>query len=96
MKNINEEEFKEAIQGKVVIQFSASWCGPCKMLSKTIESHEDDLTLPFYKIDLDESADLARSLKVMAVPTLILFDNGAEVKRVSGSKNINQLQDFIS
>ena len=96
MKNINKEEFKELTQGKVVIQFSATWCGPCKVLSKTIESNEDQLSLPFYRIDLDESADLAKSLKVMAVPTLILFDKGEEVKRTSGSKNINQLQDFIS
>ena len=96
MKSINEKEFKELTQERVVIQFSATWCGPCKVLTKTIELNENELNLPFYRIDLDESPELAKSLKVMAVPTMILFDKGEEVKRTSGSKSINQLQDFIS
>jgi thioredoxin len=80
----------------VVVQFSATWCGPCRILTKTIEANEESLSVRFVKINLDNAQDLAAKYNVRAVPTLILFDNEQEVSRVTGNKTLTQLRDFIS
>ena len=96
MKSITSKEFHEEIQGRVVVQFSATWCGPCKVLSKTISTNCDNLDTRYVKIDLDNNADLATEYGVRAVPTLILFESGKEVKRTAGNKSFDQLQEFTS
>ena len=95
MKTTNVENFQDLIQSKVVIQFSASWCGPCKVLTRTIDENASALNIDFYKVDLDENRELSKQYKVIAVPTLILFDEGKEVKRMSGNKSLSQLKDFV-
>lgn len=97
MKVINLEEFNDlVIESKktVLVDFFATWCGPCKMLTPILEEVEKEKTndVEIYKVDVDQSFDLAKSYGVMSVPTLILFKNGAEAERVIGLKN----KDFIS
>lgn len=97
MRIINLEEFNDlVIESKktVLVDFFATWCGPCKMLTPILEEVEKEKTndVEFCKVDVDQSFDLAKSYGVMSVPTLILFKDGAEVERVIGLKN----KDFIS
>lgn len=97
MKVINLEEFNDlVIESKktVLVDFFATWCGPCKMLTPILEEVEKEKTndVEIYKVDVDQSFDLAKGYGVMSVPTLILFKNGAEAERVIGLKN----KDFIS
>lgn len=73
--------------------YSATWCGPCQMLKKTLSSN--DLGIQTNILDVDESSDQATVDKVRAVPTLILLENGVEVKRTSGAKTLDQLKEFI-
>ena len=80
--------------GKVLLKFSASWCGPCKMLSKVIEGVE--LNLPVIEIDIDEQFELSNMYQIRNVPTLVLLDNGEEVKRKSGVMQAAQLKEFIN
>ena len=94
MNTINENEFKELINDTIVVQFSAAWCGPCKVLTKTIEQNEDKFNVPIYKIDIDECQDLAKVLQIRSVPTLIRFESELEVKRIIGNQTFEQLQEL--
>ena len=69
----------------VIVDFWASWCGPCRMLSPIVdEVAEETEAIKFCKINVDEEPDLATQFKVMTIPTLIVFKNGQEVKRNVG------------
>lgn len=69
-------------KGPVLVDFFATWCGPCKMLAPTIDevSREVAGRAHVYKLDIDQSRDIAQRYGVMSVPTLIVFENG-QVKR---------------
>ena len=91
MKTIDETQFKELISGTLVVQFSASWCAPCKVLTKTIDQNEAKFTNPIYKMDIDENPQLAQALGIRSVPTIIRFENKQETKRIVGAKPLEQL-----
>ena len=91
MKTITEEEFKTLVNDTIVVQFSAGWCAPCKVLTNTIEQNKDKLNVPVYKIDIDSAPQLAQALGIRSVPTIIRFENKQETKRLVGIKPIEQL-----
>lgn len=71
---INEQNFaEETDNGVALIDFWATWCGPCKMQSPVIDQlSEERQDVNFYKIDVDQNQDLAKNLGIMAIPTLIV------------------------
>lgn len=91
--NYNKEPFENLIQDKILVDFYASWCGPCKMLSPVLEELSDEAKI--LKVNVDENQELARKYKVMSIPCLILFDKGAEVKRNIGFMPYEKLKEFI-
>ena len=91
MNTINENDFAKLINETIVVQFSAGWCGPCKILTKTIEQNEDKFNVPIYKIDIDNAPQLAQALGIRSVPTIIRFENKQETKRLVGNQSIEQL-----
>ena len=79
-----------------VLKFEASWCQPCKMLSRVIEDAKDKITTPIEVVDIDEHQDLAIYYNVRGVPTMIILDDdGKEVKRQSGMLMESQLLEFL-
>lgn len=80
---------------KEVLKFSASWCGPCQMLSMTIKGMTD-LTIPIKEVDIDDELDLAAQYNIRSVPTLVMLENGAEIKRVSGALPANKVKEFLN
>ena len=83
-KSTFEEEVLKADK-PVIVDFWASWCGPCRMLSPIVdEVAEETSEIKVCKINVDEEPDLAAQFKVMTIPTLIVFKNGQEVKRNVG------------
>ena len=99
IKHINDEaEFKEFIkEGLVLIDFFATWCGPCKMLSPVIEQVEREKPeLKVVKVDVDEAPQIAVQYGIQAIPTLFLLKDGKMVDQRMGYLNKNQLVDFVN
>ncbi len=86
--HLEAADFKKEVleaQGKVLVDFFATWCGPCRMLSPIIDQLADELTdVKVCKVDIDKAEALANEYKVEVVPTLIVFENGQVVKSASG------------
>jgi thioredoxin 1 len=85
MEIINKNNFEEKIaSGVVLVDFFATWCGPCRMLSPVLEDVSENTTAKFYKVDIDKSEDLAREYGIMVVPTMVIFKNGEMQEKFSG------------
>ena len=79
VKKISEKEFAEVREKEVaVIDFSATWCGPCKMLAPVLEEVSEELAgkVTFYNIDVDENPDLAQQYNISSIPALVVLKNG--------------------
>lgn len=72
----------------VLVDFFATWCGPCKMLAPTLDAVAAEVAgrAKVYKVDVDQSPDVAAQYGVMSVPTLILFKGGQPVKQMVGAQ----------
>jgi len=79
-----------------ILKFSASWCGPCKMLSMTIAGIKDEIPYPIEEIDIDDNTEMAQSFGIRGVPTMIIVDGDTEVRRRSGVMTASELKTFIS
>ena len=96
LKHYSENNFNEVIKSKVLVDFYATWCGPCKMLSPILEQLASEVDIDIIKVDVDKYQDLAREYKVMSIPCLILFDNEKEIKRTLGFMPKEKLKEFIN
>jgi thioredoxin-like negative regulator of GroEL len=77
---------------KRILRFTASWCGPCQGLAMNLETAS--LNLPIEVIDIDVHGDVAQEYGVRSVPTLVMLDENTEIKRLIGSRTVNQLQEW--
>ena len=93
--HLEKDNFKELIskEDKVLVDFFANWCGPCKMLAPVLEKVESDIKV--IKVDTDEFEDLAHEYGVMSIPTLVLLDKGKEIKRNIGFIDKTSLENFL-
>jgi len=97
VKEINSDNFKEEIsKGKSMVDFWASWCGPCRMLAPIFEELSKEVkNVNFFKLNVDENSDVAQQYEVQGIPTLILFQNGKEIKRIVGVKSKEELKQDL-
>lgn len=98
LKHATNENFNSLInENLVLVDFHATWCGPCKMLTPIIEELANERSsVEFVKADVDELRDIARQYGIMSVPTLILFKNGNIVSQKSGFMPKEILSDWIN
>ncbi len=97
-ETISEKEFEQRVLGSekpVLVEFGAVWCGPCKRLEPELARLGEEWAdrLRIISVDVDEASDLAMQFMILSVPTLILFQNGEAVKRVSGFQPLQRLKE---
>lgn len=91
------EEFNNVInQDTVLVDFYATWCGPCKMMAPVLDELANSRSVKVVKVDIDESEDLVKKYGIMSVPTLILFKNGNMVDKRSGYMPYPTLSEWIN
>jgi thioredoxin 1 len=79
---------------KKILRFTASWCGPCKTLAKTLEGVNTNI--PIEVIDIDVYSDVAAEYGIRSVPTLVMVEDNIEIKRMSGTKPQEQLNEWVN
>ena len=94
----SKTDFEEKVKsGKYVVDFFATWCGPCKMLSPVLDQIAPDLEaedVTIIKVDVDQAPDLAEKFGVMSIPTLLLVKDGEHLATEQGFKPANQLIEW--
>ena len=91
------EELKELLNtGDVLVDFFATWCGPCRMIAPVLEEldKKDDFPVQIIKVDVDEAPALAMAFQVETIPTLFYFSDGKAVRRYSGFLREDQIREF--
>ena len=100
MKQINEKAFNELVLGKggiTVVDFFATWCGPCRMLAPVMDNVANELQdVSFFKVDVDENELLAAKFGISSIPCLILFKDGKAVDRLLGYRPLNDIVSWIN
>ena len=97
---ITENNFEEKVlqnQKQTLVDFYADWCGPCQMMAQVIEkvANEASDNMQIGKVNVDENQELAIKYDVESIPTLILFENGEEKKRLLGVRDKQEILDEI-
>lgn len=99
MEILDKQAFEKAIKTDklALIDFFASWCMPCKMLSPILESLQSKYEgkINFAKLDIDKEEDIAREYDIYSVPTLLLFKKGEKVGMSIGYKSADELIEFL-
>ena len=94
---LTEEEYKDKVkEGRVLVDFYADWCGPCKMLSPLVDQvAEETNTCKFYKVNIDNAPNISEELEIMAVPTLLVYNNGEIVDKAVGLISKDEILNLI-
>ena len=99
IKELTQDNFTEVIKSQkpIMVDFWASWCGPCRMLSPTIDvlSEEYEEQIAVGKVNVDEQGALAAQFGIVSIPTVILFKDGREAKRIIGVHDADDYRDEI-
>lgn len=98
MENLTNENFEEKVKsGKVLVDFFAVWCGPCKMISPMLEElKNENPDTEVYKVDVDEQPELAAKFGIRGVPTIYFFKNGEIIEKSVGAQTKTYFQNMIS
>lgn len=90
-----EDGFDKLIEKEAIVDFYATWCGPCKMFGLVFGDVSLKNDINFVKVDVDKYSEIARKYGVMTIPTVILFKDGVEVKRNIGFMSEEELSNFL-
>lgn len=100
VKKINAEQFENEAKksAAAVVDFSATWCGPCRMLAPVVESVSEKLAgkVDFYNVDVDDAPELAMDYKVNSVPCLVMMKNGEFVDQSIGFKPEPMILEWVN
>ena len=97
---LNEDNFDEEInqaQVPILVDFWASWCGPCKIVAPTLEQLADEMveSIRVAKVNVDDNGDLANRFGIRSIPTLVVFKDGKVVDQMIGAAPKEQIRQLI-
>ena len=100
VESITSQQFKDSVlsgKGRILVDFSAVWCGPCRMLAPLVDQLAEEKAgqLTVYSVDVDVCPDVAGAFGVSAVPMLILFEDGKPLRQTMGAQPIERLREFV-
>ncbi len=100
VESISSQQFQELVlqgSGRILVDFSATWCGPCRMLAPVVDQLAEEKAgqLAVYSVDVDQCPDIASAYRVSAVPTLMVFENGNVLRTSTGAQPIERLRELV-
>ena len=99
MEQAQDLNFDEIISGEdlTVIDFSATWCMPCRMLKPILERVAEMMPeVNFFNIDIDDNEDIAKRYRIFSVPTLVCFRKGKKIDSMVGLNNLEEIIEFVN
>ena len=99
MDSVSDLDFDEIIGGDTltIIDFSATWCMPCRLLAPILEQVADARTdVNFFNLDIDDNQDIAKRYRIFSVPTLMAFKNGKVVDSLVGLNSFDEVLEFVN
>lgn len=99
VKEINSAQLRETLskEDKVLVDFFATWCGPCKMLAPVLDKVASKVeNVAFVKVDIDKNADAAQAFGVQVIPTLVLVEKGQIKAKTQGFMPEGALTEFVN
>ena len=98
MQELTAEQLREKMESgeRFIIDYFATWCGPCKMLSRILETSGDKLGVPIYKFDVDSNRDFTMEQNIRSVPTLKLYEGSSVVKSHTGILQESEFDRFLN
>lgn len=98
MEKVTTQNFDQTITSNntVLVDFFATWCGPCKMLAPVLEQFaESETNVKVVKVDVDEEPDLAMRFGISSIPTLLVFKDGKLADKQIGYRSLEQLKQMV-
>lgn len=98
VKKITNNDMQEALAAPLaLVDFSATWCGPCQMLAPVFDELAEEMgsEVSFYSVDVDANSQLAEQYNIMSVPSILLFKNGEKAAQTVGFQSKESLADFV-
>jgi len=99
---LTDQNFKQEVEeskGLFLVDFSAIWCGPCKLMAPVIEElikdNENKENVKIGKVDIDNNKEISEKYNIMGIPTLILFKDGKIIEQITGYQSKEFLQNWI-
>lgn len=97
--HLNEKKYEDQVlkaKGLTLVDFWATWCGPCRMVAPIVEELADEFPeVKVYKVDVDENQELALANKVASIPTFLLYKDGEVIKKIVGAVSKSELIQAI-
>ncbi len=93
---VTKDNFSEVVkEGTIILDFWATWCGPCRMLGPVLEQLSEEENIRVGKINVDEEEELAEQFNISSIPALFLVKDGKVVKKEVGYLPLNVLKEYI-